>query len=406
MSKITGVKATVVSCARNGWATAQVTARAANNDGESVSPGETVAIQAKYGAGRGAKLRCIVVPNSRGGQDWFAIKAEPDVERVSHVAWAPWQVGSQALALGLPSTAPGSDHDGIALACWKCGTDIVGPTEIQRIKDTSVWTNTADLLSGNVTLGKTVYNKYKNCELQQVHCAKCNGQLGSYYATPYFDKDNDSMSTNPFPCFKFCPVREFKSGDKPDMILVLTGDATAVKDSIARLQCSEDWEITKQFAGGGRVDADSWRVREMAIREQTARRDAEAGEAEARAKAAAAAARERVQLEQARRARAEADAAQQREVAAKTRAARLATSGADLQQRLAGMTMQAERGAQDAREAREETARQTSERAAAEARLAEMKLKIGAETVWECEVDGGTWAPYDRALSDRIEVRP
>ena len=93
-------------------------------------------------------------------------------------------------------------------------------------------------------------------------------------------------------------------------------------------------------------------------------------------------------------------------MAAKTRAARLATSGADLQQRLAGMTMQAERGAQDAREAREETARQTSERAAAEARLAEMKLKIGAETVWECEVDGGTWAPYDRALSDRIEVRP
>jgi hypothetical protein len=32
-----------------------------------------------------------------------------------------------------------------------------------------------------------------------------------------------------------------------------------------------------------------------------------------------------------------------------------------------------------------------------------MKLQIGVEALWECEVDGDAWAPYDRALRDRFE---
>jgi hypothetical protein len=40
---------------------------------------------------------------------------------------------------------------------------------------------------------------------------------------------------------------------------------------------------------------------------------------------------------------------------------------------------------------------------AAEAQLTAIQQKVGIEPEWQCEVDGGAWVPYDRALSNQIE---
>eukprot|EP01047_Picozoa_sp_COSAG01_P037752 COSAG01_NODE_3021_length_6710_cov_7.304644_3_plen_336_part_00 len=207
--KITGVHATVVSVNSRGWATAEVSCRATNEAGTTIMESDTIAVQAKYGFGRGDKIRCVVVPSKRGREGWFAIGAQPFVERKSNVSWAQWQVGTNNLVQSIPDTAPGSDHDGIAFACWRCGNEVTSSEGIHRIKGTAVWTNTADLDS-IVVDEQIMHNKWKRCDIQNVRCRRCTGNIGTYYQQPFYDSDTDRLVSGEkqvFPCIKFATNR-------------------------------------------------------------------------------------------------------------------------------------------------------------------------------------------------------
>lgn len=375
-NKIKGVRATVIAANhRTGWVKARVTHRATNRSGMTATESETISIMPKFGFGfgRGDNIRCIVVPPKRGGsEDWFAIAAQPYVPRESQVSWAPWQDGKQNLVQTIPDTAPGSDHDGIGFACWHCGNDIVSSEHIHRIKSTAVWTNTAEL-SGIIIDENIRHNKWKRCDIQNVRCRYCERDFGTYYKEPYYDSDTEriiSETKQVFPCIKVTSNREMKFGEneKPDVVAVLTGnDMGLVRDAIARLQPSAEWDDVKDFATGGRVDADVHRMRKQAMlaRDRESAADAAAAEADARAR-----------QEALRAAAATRQAAAQAEAAAE----------ADMCRR------------EEARRAE----RAAAETAAVADQLASVQLGCG-NLIWECEIDNGSWSPFSKDISAQFE---
>eukprot|EP01047_Picozoa_sp_COSAG01_P037753 COSAG01_NODE_3021_length_6710_cov_7.304644_4_plen_521_part_00 len=254
--------------------------------------------------------------------------------------------------------------------------------------------------------------------------------------------------------------------DALDIVTVLTGnDMGTVRDAIAILHHSAEWDSRKQFATGGRVDADVFRmqkkaqlrVREEAQRAERAARQAEAEKAQ-RLRAASAAADQQRQAElrvreeaqraerAARQAEAEkaqrlcaasAAADQQRQAelrvreeaeraeraarqAAAEKAQRLrAASAAADQQRQAELRVreEAQRAERAARQAAAEKARRLSAASAAadqqrQARadaeqLAEQLagVQVGCgDLIWECEIGDDSWVAFDKEICTRLEL--
>jgi hypothetical protein len=284
-SPIKSVRATVTSVKHNGWATATVTHRAINHDGGEVSSGDEIAVQPKFKTSVGDALRCIIKVDNRG-RGWFAIAAQPHVERKSEVSWAPWQDGPNNLAQSLPDTHPGSDHAGIELQCWRCGNTVAEPGNVHNIRSTSIWTNAGDL-AGIIVDEEIRQNRWKRCKIQNVRCARCKGNIGTYYKVPYYDSETGELKVgHPFPSIKIATNREMKGDEKPDCVTVLAGaNPGVVKDSIAELEPSADWDDKRHFATGGRMDADTHRVQEKALKAVRQRREADERAREAKLEA-------------------------------------------------------------------------------------------------------------------------
>ena len=419
-NKVKGVRATVISVNRSGWATARVTSRATNHSGVSVALSDTISIMAKFGFRRGDEVRCTVVPpkrSSRGSETWFAIAAQPYVARESQMSWAPWQDGKKNLVQSIPDTAPGSDHTGIGFACWRCGNGIVPPEHIHRIKSTAVWTNTAEL-SGIIIDEEVRHNKWKRCDIQNVRCLKCRCDFGTFYLEPYYDSDTGGLRSEAeqvFPCIKVTTNRELKDGDTLDIVAVLSGDDQGVvMDAIAQLQPSAEWASLKHLATGGRVDADVHRMRQQAIRARDREAETEAAAVTAAARANARARREAEQAEhQAAAASAEAEAAiaeaeqRRRQEARRAEAqARLAECERVRSERSAAEAMQERRVSEELRQAAADlhVGRRQAEADAdnlAE-QLAGVQLGCG-DLIWECEIDGSIWAAFDKDVSALLE---
>eukprot|EP00536_Pseudo-nitzschia_multiseries_P000283 jgi/Psemu1/282222/fgenesh1_pg.4_\ len=281
----------VVSVNFSGWATARVISNSSHIP--VAKRGDYVSIHKRHGLEKGEKLYSKVTRNEREGKaKWFAVACE----RQSLVKWEPWQDGKDSLAITLPSTAPGSAHNGIHLGCWKCGEDVVVSDEIFRIKNTAIWTTTIDA-SHLIVDTESSFNKFKKCYVRSVKCI-CGNSLGSYYESRY----HDSPENQSFPCFKLTTAWETKTwfGGKPKMATVLLGEKQEVKDCIAKLKISEEWELDQHLQGGGRVDQHTYHLMEQARIAMRATEEAEkrAKEAEERIEEAEERARERISAHQ------------------------------------------------------------------------------------------------------------
>lgn len=331
-------------------------------------PKELIAVAKRHGVAMGDKLRCKIAPNKRehAPEKWFA----REVICESRMKWLPWQVGEEALALTLPNTSPGSDHDGICLACWKCGWVAIGPQDIFKLKHTCVWTKTIRSPLLAVDSQKT-YNECKKCFVQRVSCSTCKNLLGSYYETSY----EGCSEETPFPCFKLITSWERRKwdGDKPSMAMVLVGDQSTVREKIAKLEVSEEWEMDKLFQGGGRVDRHTFQIMETAKKAMKAQEEAERRAEEA----------ERSAKERAAEAELTSKRAAEAEQLAKAKAAEVEST-----------SMRAEKAEQELAEAKAAEDKLTK-------KLADAKISAKS-VVWECSL-GGVWLRYPSDVSKLLE---
>mmetsp|Transcript_46927 Transcript_46927/g.114467 ORF Transcript_46927/g.114467 Transcript_46927/m.114467 type:complete len:145 (+) Transcript_46927:1845-2279(+) len=126
----------VVSMSKSKWATAVIRQivdsdlQRPSRSSESiplVTVGDKVSVHPKYQLARGAKdVRCGIIRNQSTNsfaEKWFAVYCSNSIKTKKLVgkSWSSWQDGENALVLSLPSTEPGSPHDGINIACWTCG---------------------------------------------------------------------------------------------------------------------------------------------------------------------------------------------------------------------------------------------------------------------------------------------
>ncbi len=151
----------------------------------------------------------------------------PPVATAMH--WASWQIGKDQLRL--PDTFPGMPHDGIDLQCWKCGALVIEGSEIWKIKGQCAWTKN---VPDSITETEGSFNKYKNTYAHTARCAKCSFILGSVYAEPFKDRDEDD-SNRPFPYAKLYGIREQKGTDVVTNSFVLAGSKDVVEAGISRL---------------------------------------------------------------------------------------------------------------------------------------------------------------------------
>jgi len=346
--------------------------------------GDRVSIKVRDGhPSMGDNCTCSIIPNSNPRHaKWFAVRCRESIRESKSLVrdWEQWQVGEKALILDLLSTRPGSDHCGITFACWKCGKDVLESNQINRIKNSSVWTTNISAGAIGVVLDpKQDYNDIKKCAVQNVRCS-CNHVLGSYYKDKYADADEDKE----FPCFKFITAWERKkwNGDIPSMALVLTGNREHVIESIASLEVSDDWLLDKQFQCGGRVDKSTYALVEKAKKLQL-----EKEEAEERARLAEmAAATKAVDQIQAL-------ADKEKEIEERERRVLGAESIADAIDNLE----------RRAREAESLAAAKIAEATESVKRVKEVKPeRNNRRVIWECNVDG-CWTPYPSQVNASIE---
>ena len=267
-SRVFGVKATVKNVAPNGWAVAEISVESVGENDLVARPGERIKLQPKLDVKQGDKISCVIVENNkndRGGVQWFAIKCGPDVPRKSQVKWATWQ---ELLSKDLLDTEPGSRHDGINLACWKCGQVLIKDEQIHRIKDTSVWTST-DKVSGELKIdGIGQYNKFKETEFFPVRCGKCYASFATLYKEPFLcDKETRAKTdenTQPTPCLKVTTTFKKQGDTKLNVRTVLVGrDEDAVRDAVESVMTTEMARLYRERLERGRVDRRHFKRQEM-----------------------------------------------------------------------------------------------------------------------------------------------
>lgn len=283
------VEADVIDVLQSGWAYAVIT-RNLSRDSSLVSApirGERVAVPKSIKVVKGNRIMCKIVPNRspRSSQKWFAIYCQELVAKdvpPKVAAWCSWQDGENSLILQLPSTKPGSLHQGIELACWKCGQRIVESDQIYCIRNTCIWTKRMLPPSHLRVDQEKDFNDVKKCDVQKVRCI-CSNVVGSFYENPYAECDEGQL----FPCFKLISVWEKRKwhGKKPSFAMVLLGGEKETEQHIGNLEVTEEWHIEKHFLVGGRLDKEGYIKMEEAMIALRARAKVEA-ESSAAAKAA------------------------------------------------------------------------------------------------------------------------
>ena len=263
-AKVTGVRP-------NGWAIAQVLRAANAGSGRSARPGQTIAVQAKYGKKVGDQFKCDIVPNDRGQDDWFATYCVTSKTREISVNWPPWQGSKEnPLANDLPTTVSGTPHDGIKLGCWRCGKLLIDEGHIHRIKETSVWTNSG-FDSANFIFDREheQYNEYKKCKFVPVKCSGCRKSVATLYETQFLDSDTGALMTDekqPIPCLNVTTLRQPPGETSFEHHTVLLGEEGTVRDAIGSLTTHEIHEINKLMPKLGRPGQDEYATR-RALRE-------------------------------------------------------------------------------------------------------------------------------------------
>ena len=239
--------------------------------GRSARPGQTIAVQAKYGKKVGDQFKCDIVPNDRGQDDWFATYCVTSKTRETSVNWPPWQGSKEnPLASDLPTTISGTPHDGIKLGCWRCGKLLIDEGHIHRIKETSVWTNSGfDSANFIFDREREQYNEYKKCKFVPVRCSGCRKSVATLYETQFLDSDTGALMTDemqPVPCLNVTTLRKPPGETSFEHHTVLLGEEGTVRDAIGSLTTHEIHELNKLLPKLGRPGQDEYATR-RALRE-------------------------------------------------------------------------------------------------------------------------------------------
>lgn len=264
------VYAEVTSVKTNGWAIAEVLRTTHSGSGNSARPGQTIAVHAKYGKAVGDQVKCDVVRNDKGSDDWFAINCLASLQRKTDMHWDPWQASkSNPLSRDLPTTVSGTRHDGIKLGCWCCGKLLVDEGHIHRIKDTSVWTNSNfDAANFIFDRERKQLNKYKKCTLVPVRCSGCKQSVATLYEEQFWDSDTNDLITaekQPVPCLKVTTLRKPKGETSWEHHTVLLGEEGTVRDAIGSLTTHEIDELNKLLPRMGRIGQDEYATRKKLL---------------------------------------------------------------------------------------------------------------------------------------------
>lgn len=144
------------------------------------------------------------------------------------VSWAKWQE-SGLNGAGIPETKPGQEGVELSFGCVRCGTQLVGPRDIFKIKGGCIWTCGAPATVESY--GNVAWNKCKGVNISQARCVRCRANVGAYYEERYKDAEREKS----FPCYKltFCR-RVSTTTDYFAQHLVLLGDKANVMTTLSQ----------------------------------------------------------------------------------------------------------------------------------------------------------------------------
>ena len=137
----------------------------------------------------------------------------------------------------LPNTVPGSPHDGVSMASFKCGNQLVEGDDIHEIKRGAVWTNC--IPENIVPDSKRMYNKWKKCSFYDARCSQCHFSVGAVYMDPYDNEDSEK----PFPCVKVTYMHQSsRTGDIYNNTVLNVESEDDVREIVGNLTLSDDQE--------------------------------------------------------------------------------------------------------------------------------------------------------------------
>lgn len=165
----------------------------------------------------GTTIDIEVVGSTRGSTKYTAIVPKEK----SNVRWENWQIGNDQIKI--PNTFPGSDHDGLTFACFKCGEVVCEDSDIWKIKGSCLWTRSV----GMVKKGKYFENKFKRTGGFEALCKSCDFIVGSIYPDAFVSTtEEDDDRNRPVPSAKLYITREQQKTFDLLNNLVLTGVET------------------------------------------------------------------------------------------------------------------------------------------------------------------------------------
>jgi hypothetical protein len=174
-----------------------------------------------------------IPPDPRGAPEFRDECRVIDIKQLPMpgVSWAKWQE-SGLNGEGLPETQPGQEGVELSFGCVRCGTQLVGPQDIFKIKGGCIWTCGAP-----ATLqpyGDVAWNQFKGVNISQARCVRCRANVGAYYEQAYKDAERGKS----FPCYKLAFRRERVNGTVGyhAQHLVLLGDKAQVQTTLTRLK--------------------------------------------------------------------------------------------------------------------------------------------------------------------------
>eukprot|EP00051_Salpingoeca_urceolata_P005684 m.75835 g.75835 ORF g.75835 m.75835 type:complete len:590 (+) comp14495_c1_seq3:333-2102(+) len=304
----------------------------------------------------GDRAKLVLIRSDQGG--YKAI----DTAKETSIAWQHWQTNPELL-----DTEAG-DNINLAFDCWSCGTAILQPMDIFKLKSGAVWTN--GMPRTIQAYGDTIYNKDKRTFVQNARCVGCGHQFGTFHAERYETCGDDRC----FPCVKLNVARRRYEDQVMVHGIAVNAEYKAALDAL-------------KGAGRGfteRVGRHTYelaeQVKEMNLNQRQERQLQE----------------KKVQQARQREQQAEQQAEQERQRAQQER------------QRAEEMAQDARRQRQLAAEAEAEAkkAEAGAKKAISEAQDTVRRLKhIVSESqqhVWECETDAG-WKPFDSEICEALQ---
>lgn len=151
-----------------------------------------------------------------------------DASKATRLLWKDYQ-----LRIKFPNTSAGSPHRFLAMACFKCGTQIIDGADINRIYRGAIWTSRTlpTLRQGQ----EKMYNPFKKCDFYDAECQHCGVCVGTIFPTLFQDCDS-----RPLPCAKLTYQREKPDGTPVNALAVIASSRDQVDAMLASLTMSSD----------------------------------------------------------------------------------------------------------------------------------------------------------------------